>query len=190
MSRSLSNAMSDHTMRLWDANTNRCVRSFRGHTDTVNDVAFGDGFVASGSADHSVSIFDPSTGQLMRTLYGHGGAVRSIDVRDMYIASCDAQGGVLLHDVRAPTEPVREYSLLDMANYMPNKIVIHPKGSLIVGGGEEKGYSELGGFVWTEGSDGVLSLEGEVHDLALDPDMRRMAVSEGKAGQIGVYSII
>jgi WD40 repeat protein len=55
-------------------------RTFRGHTNTVNTVAFSpDGKrIASGSSDHSVRIWNAATGQELLTLKGNTGEVNCV----------------------------------------------------------------------------------------------------------------
>ena len=65
---------SDKTLRLWDASTGQCVRTFEGHTEHVTSVAFSpDGrFCLSGSDDQAtLRLWDASTGQCVRTFEGH-----------------------------------------------------------------------------------------------------------------------
>ena len=66
-------------MRLWDTSTGQVARIFRGHTKTVQSVAFSsDGkLIASGSQDQLIKIWDTRTGQLQRDLDGHTGHVAS-----------------------------------------------------------------------------------------------------------------
>ena len=61
----LASGSSDDTVRLWDPRTGQEVQTLKGHTGTVNAVAFSrDGsLLASGSADRTVRLWNPSTGQ-------------------------------------------------------------------------------------------------------------------------------
>ena len=63
----------DKTLKLWDAATGALLRTFEGHSDVVNSVAFSpDGTrVLSGSEDKTLKLWDAATGALLRTFEGH-----------------------------------------------------------------------------------------------------------------------
>jgi len=56
------------------------IRTFEGHTNLVNSVAFSpDGrLLASGSYDKTIRLWDVATGREVRTLEGHNGYVFSV----------------------------------------------------------------------------------------------------------------
>jgi WD40 repeat protein len=60
-------------VKIWDAQTGKEIRSWRGHQGAVGRVVFGpeDRFVASAGADQTIKIWDPNTGVELRTLRGH-----------------------------------------------------------------------------------------------------------------------
>ena len=71
----LASGSDDHTVRLWDASTGKCLQTLKGHGGWVNSVAFSPNGqqLASGSNDRTVRLWDASTGKCLRTLevYGH-----------------------------------------------------------------------------------------------------------------------
>ena len=73
MVRLLASGSENGTVRLWDANTGRHLRTLTGHTDWVMSVSFSpDGqTLASGSEDGTVRLWDANTGRHLRTLTGH-----------------------------------------------------------------------------------------------------------------------
>ena len=81
----------DETIKLWEAATGECVKTFEGHTDTVYSIAYSpDGkYVASGSKDETINIWEVASGKCIKTLIGHTSYVRSIaySPNGKYIAS-------------------------------------------------------------------------------------------------------
>ena len=70
---------SDNTLKLWDAASGECLRTFSGHGNSVLSCAFsleGDR-VLSGSSDNTLKLWDAASGECLRTFSGHGGWVRS-----------------------------------------------------------------------------------------------------------------
>jgi ribosome assembly protein 4 len=63
----------DHTARVWDARTRRCLLTLAGHGNVVASVAWGgEGLICTASRDSTVNVWDDRTGALVRTLKGHG----------------------------------------------------------------------------------------------------------------------
>src|SRR5262249_32859712 len=60
----------DKTVKLWDAGSRAQLRTFAGHLDVVNSVAFSSGGrqVLSGSSDGITSLWDRATGELAASL--------------------------------------------------------------------------------------------------------------------------
>ena len=72
-------AGSDKTLRLWDVETGKLIRTFRGHTDVIYSVAFSsDGKLAlSGSWDATVRLWNVDTGETVRVFTGHSQGLKS-----------------------------------------------------------------------------------------------------------------
>ena len=70
----------DGTLKLWNLNAGKEIRTFSGHTSLVSSVAFSpDGkFVLSGSNDNTLKLWDIETGKEIRTFLGHTYAVSSV----------------------------------------------------------------------------------------------------------------
>jgi WD40 repeat protein len=69
---------SDYTLKLWDVETGKCLRTFW-HSGTVNSVSFSpDGkFALSGSEDKTLKLWDVETAKCLRTFEGHRDVVTS-----------------------------------------------------------------------------------------------------------------
>ena len=83
-------------IRVHDFRTGEVVALLKGHTDSVNELAFSeDGrWLASASSDHTVKIWDSAGWKLVRTLTGHQGQVYAVtfspDGRRLISGSADA----------------------------------------------------------------------------------------------------
>jgi len=75
----LSGSM-DTTLKLWEVDTGREVRSYSGHIHGVYSVAFSPNgrYVLSGSGDGALKLWDVTTGRQVRSFIGHTGLVRSL----------------------------------------------------------------------------------------------------------------
>ena len=71
----------DNTLKLWDINTGIEIRTFEGHRNEVNSVAFSpDGkYALSGSYDKTLILWDIRTGNEIRIFSGHFEAVTSLN---------------------------------------------------------------------------------------------------------------
>jgi hypothetical protein len=70
----------DNTLKLWDVNSGRQIRTFKGHSHYVFSVAFSpDGRLAlSGSFDQTLKLWDVNSGREIRTFKGHSHYVLSV----------------------------------------------------------------------------------------------------------------
>ena len=109
----------DDTIRLWDANTGRHIRTLTGHTDRVESVAFSPdaNTIASGSRDDTIRLWDANTGRNIRTLTGHTAWVYSVAFSphantiasgswDHTIRLWDANSGRNIHTLTGHTDAV------------------------------------------------------------------------------------
>jgi serine/threonine protein kinase len=79
-SRILASASWDNTIRLWDVNTGKEIRTLTGHSNWVNSVAFSrDGkLLLSGSADCTIKLWQVQTGIEIQSFIGHSDSVSSV----------------------------------------------------------------------------------------------------------------
>jgi len=76
----LLTSSSDRTLRLWDADTGKCLRVFEGHTaKVIAAVLSADGRrVLSGGEDRTVRLWDATTGKELRRMTGQASEVLSV----------------------------------------------------------------------------------------------------------------
>jgi WD40 repeat protein/serine/threonine protein kinase len=84
----------DHTARLWDVNSRRCLRTFQGHTSAVMAVALsGDGrLAATGSFDRTVRLWQVDSGRVWAG--EHGECVNAVSLSaagDLALSASDDQ---------------------------------------------------------------------------------------------------
>jgi FOG: WD40 repeat len=70
----------DTTLKLWDTETGREIKTFNGHTHPVIDAIFSpDGkYIYSGSKDGTLKLWDVESGKEIRTSSEHSGSVTSV----------------------------------------------------------------------------------------------------------------
>lgn len=70
----------DKSLKLWDSETGKELRTLKGHTGAVWSVSFSpDGkTLLSGSSDKTLKLWDAETGKVLRTLHGHSSIVMSV----------------------------------------------------------------------------------------------------------------
>ncbi|MGK7873463.1 MAG: toll/interleukin-1 receptor domain-containing protein, partial [Xenococcaceae cyanobacterium] len=78
--KTLASGSADKTIKLWNLETGRKIRTLFGHDDWVRSVSFSpDGkTLASGSEDKTIKLWNLETGREIRTLFGHDSWVRSV----------------------------------------------------------------------------------------------------------------
>ena len=94
----LASGGSDTLVRLWDVDTERLLSILRGHTDSVDTVAFsGDGeLLASGGRDRHIQLWDIGTDDLISTFQVKEGAIRELAFStDDVKLKCVTQEGAL-----------------------------------------------------------------------------------------------
>ena len=78
----LASAAADQTVKLWDSFTGKLLRTFEGHTGSVNSLVFlSDGKqLVSGSSDNTLRTWDVATGTNQQTLTENGFQLRQVAV--------------------------------------------------------------------------------------------------------------
>ncbi|MGE0007683.1 MAG: caspase family protein [Parvibaculaceae bacterium] len=133
---------SDGTMKLWDVETGRLIRTFPAHLDDVTSLAFfADGSrVLSGSGDKTVKVWDVKSGQLLHTFDDHRSVVTSVAVsRDgTLIASGSVEGTVRLWSA-VTWKPV--HTLTEHKCWV-NAVAFSPDGRRVISGGGSR-YTDV-----------------------------------------------
>jgi len=84
----------DNTIKTWDINTGKAVKTFFGHIEGVWSVAADKMRLISGSHDRTIKIWDCERGRCTTTLVGHRGAVTCLGLAEDKIASGSDDGNV------------------------------------------------------------------------------------------------
>jgi WD40 repeat protein len=176
----------DLTLKVWDLDTGRQVRTLVGHF-TANGVAVSpDGRRAvSASSDKTLKVWDLETGGELRTLVGHSDAVMSVavspDGRRAVSASSDKT--LKVWDL----ETGRELHMLEGHSGSVNGVAVSPDGCRVVSASYDKTLK-----VWElETARELRTLEGHssaVNDVAVASDGRR-AVSASADKTVKVWDL-
>ncbi|HIN96011.1 MAG TPA: WD40 repeat domain-containing protein, partial [Planctomycetes bacterium] len=78
----VASAAADQTVKLWDSFTGKLIRTFQGHTGSVNSLVFlNDGKqLVSGSSDNTLRTWDVATGTNQQTFTENGFQLRQVAV--------------------------------------------------------------------------------------------------------------
>lgn len=76
----LASGSADNTVKLWEVESGKLLRTLEGHEGVVLNVAFDPmgRTLASGSTDETVRLWKVASGKLLRTLEGHTGSVGAV----------------------------------------------------------------------------------------------------------------
>ncbi|KAJ5683622.1 E3 ubiquitin ligase complex SCF subunit sconB [Penicillium macrosclerotiorum] len=91
----------DATIRLWETNTGRCLRTFFGHLEGIWALSADTLRIASGGIDRMVKIWDPRIPTCQDTYDGHSAAVNCIGLSDSRFITGGDDYLVRMYDFRA-----------------------------------------------------------------------------------------
>lgn len=91
----------DATIRLWETNTGRCLRTFFGHLEGIWALSADTLRIASGGLDRMVKIWDPRIPTCQDTYEGHSAAVNCIGLSDSRFITGGDDYHVRMYDFRA-----------------------------------------------------------------------------------------
>ena len=188
-------ASNDGTLRLWDVQLGRQIRTFAGHSGAVTSLALaaaGDRAL-SGGEDGSLRVWQVATGQLVRQLAARGGAVLKVALapNGRLALSRSAGGTVQLWDL----DSGRELRALDVAPRRLVAVAFSPDGRLaITGRNIEVAGTVVNGraSLWdVETGREVQSLGGfgsEIESITFSPDGRR-ALTAGYDRTVSIWDL-
>ncbi len=123
--------------RLRDANTGDVLATFKGHSSTVNAVAFSPKgeFILTGSWDHSAKLWD-TTGREIRAFIGHSGIVYAVAFSPdgQTMATSSADNTLRLWDVKTG-QSLRTFTGHAGRVY---SVVFSPDGKKLISGSEDR----------------------------------------------------
>ncbi|KAJ5908800.1 E3 ubiquitin ligase complex SCF subunit sconB [Penicillium taxi] len=91
----------DATIRLWETNTGRCLRTFFGHLEGIWALSADTLRIATGGLDRMVKIWDPRIPTCQDTYEGHSAAVNCIGLSDSRFITGSDDYHVRMYDFRA-----------------------------------------------------------------------------------------
>jgi WD40 repeat protein/nucleoside phosphorylase len=164
----------DGSIRLWDAESGKAIRTMHGHSGPVQSVAFSpDGnSLASGSHDKTVRLWEVATVRALRAFEGHQGAVNSVAFSPdgHTLASGSHDNTVRLWDV-ATARVLRAFDGHDGA---VRSVAFSPDGHTLASGSSDKTVR-----LWDVATARVLrAFEGHTHwinSVAFSPDGHALA---------------
>ena len=146
----------DGTIRLWNVNTRKPLKTLMAHADSVNSVVFSsDGeTIASAGNDRAVRLWNANTGKLLRTLTGHienvntvafspdGKTIASGSGKLVYLGGREDSGTCVGQEIRLWNANTGELiKTLTGHTSVVNSVVFSPDGNTIASGsGHLMGY--------------------------------------------------
>jgi len=177
----------DGTLRVWDLEGNRSVRSFAGHTGPIKAVAITpDGRRAvSASSDRTLRVWDFESGRSLRTLRGHSSPVClvSLTSHGSRAVSASSNGTLRVWDLQSG----RSVRMLVAHKNQVNALTITPDNHHAISASSDQTLR-----VWDlKSGRSVCTLAGHAHSvnaIAVTPDGRR-AISASSDYTLRVWDL-
>ncbi|KAJ3355954.1 hypothetical protein HDU83_002239 [Entophlyctis luteolus] len=91
----------DNVIRVWDCETNNCIKELKGHTNAVSGVQFDDHKIVSCSFDRTIRIWCMRTFEVIRILDGFRDGVACVHYVDEILASGCVDGTIRITNTKA-----------------------------------------------------------------------------------------
>ena len=128
----------DRTIKIWDANTGKCLKTLEGHECAVYSISYSpDGKnIVSGSADKTIKIWEANTGKCLKTLWGHKDYVSSVSYSPdgNYIVSGSWDNTIKIWDANTG----ECLKTLKGHSYSVHSVSYSPDGKRIISGSSDK----------------------------------------------------
>ncbi|QPG73344.1 hypothetical protein FOA43_000654 [Brettanomyces nanus] len=116
----------DKTVKIWNVETGKLLRTLTGHTRGVRTLAFDDQKLITGGIDGTIKVWNYRTGQCISTYTGHNEGVISVDFYDKVIISGSADSTVKVWHVDTRTC----YTLRGHTDWVTS-VKMHPKSKTL-----------------------------------------------------------
>ena len=94
----------DATVKIWDIESGRELRTLAGHTSGIRCLQFDDTKLVSGSMDNTIKIWNWRTGECTRTFAAHTSGVVSLHFNSQFMASGSMDSMIRIYDLRSCTK--------------------------------------------------------------------------------------
>ena len=102
LSRYMLTGALDNTIRLWDVQSGRCLRTFFGHVEGIWALAADSLRIVSGSEDRTVKVWDTRSGKCERNFAGHTGPVTCVGLSDSRVVTGGEDCEVRIYSFKGP----------------------------------------------------------------------------------------
>ncbi|KAG7799875.1 hypothetical protein KL929_000791 [Ogataea haglerorum] len=116
----------DKTIKIWNVEAGKLLRTLTGHTRGVRTLAFDDQKLITGGLDSTIKVWNYRTGQCISTYTGHEEGVISVDFHEKLIVSGSADNTVKVWHVESRTC----YTLRGHTDWV-TCVKIHPKSNTL-----------------------------------------------------------
>ncbi len=185
--KTLVSGSADNTIKFWNLETGKDIRTLSDHWSSVLSVSFSPNgqLLASGSGDGTIKLWNTQTGKLMNTFYSHEGLVMGVSFspNGQTLASGGDDGTIKLWNV-GTGKLIFNLSGHDLDIYT---ISVSPDGKTLASGGRDRTIK-----LWNiETEELIRTLDGHqrfISSISFSPDGKTLG-SSSKDGTIKIWNI-